>query len=148
MERRSELCLWSVEKGELNAAQAVCHADGCAVVLIGWNVSPPPPVLLIPTPPLLWLVPLLCFWFPLRVSPLRLSLDLNRHSLLCSPLFSSRQNIWWTRWSWEASWRSLFASVLSLHLEPLSRLPAPPRPSDTRVSQCKVNTAVDSNSHN
>lgn len=39
MERRSELCLWSVEKSELNAAQAVCHADGCAVVLIGCNAS-------------------------------------------------------------------------------------------------------------
>lgn len=34
-----ELCLRSGEKCELNAAQAVCHADGRAVVLIGSNAS-------------------------------------------------------------------------------------------------------------
>lgn len=39
MERRSEVCLGSVEKSELNAAQAACYADGCAVVLIGCKAS-------------------------------------------------------------------------------------------------------------
>ncbi|KAK2859038.1 hypothetical protein Q5P01_003658 [Channa striata] len=39
----------------------------------------------------------------------------------------------WTRWRGGVLWKSLFASVPSLHLERVSPLPLPPPPSDTRM---------------